>query len=79
MTISVRYFAVLRERSGLERELVETLATSPEELYAELVDRHALGLPLHLVRFAVDGGLVDANVSLTDGSEVALIPPVAGG
>ncbi len=79
MTIHVRYFAVLRERRGVEAEAVEIANSTLGSLYAGLREKHALGLPLELVRFAVDGEFVSADTELRDGAEVALIPPVAGG
>jgi len=78
-TITVRYFAVLRERRGTDSEVVQTSATTAAGLYAELRARHDLGLDSSLVRFAVDGDFVSDDHPLRDGAEVALIPPVAGG
>ncbi|HRI44775.1 MAG TPA: MoaD/ThiS family protein [Fimbriimonadaceae bacterium] len=77
--VTVLWFAVLRERRGLRSELLETAATTPAELYAELSARHSLGLEQRLVRVAIDGAFSTMEARLMDGVEVAFIPPVAGG
>ncbi|AIE85959.1 MoaD/ThiS family protein [Fimbriimonas ginsengisoli] len=78
-SVSVLYFAALRERRGLDRETVLTAAETPAAFYAELADRHALNMDASLVRFALDGEFVKPNTLLPESSELALIPPVAGG
>jgi molybdopterin converting factor subunit 1 len=81
MTITVLYFAVLRERARRERETV-TLAPGSdvagaraaiERLHPELASL------LPIVQTAVNRTLVQAAHALADGDELALIPPVAGG
>lgn len=79
MKVNVRYFAVLRDRRGVDFETVETSAISASEFAALLIDQHNLGLPPSLVRVAINGAFVSDEVQLNDGDEVVLIPPVAGG
>lgn len=79
MRVNVRYFAVLRDRRGLDSETVECPAISASAFAASLIERHQLGLPPSLVRVAVNGAFVGDNTLLSDGDEVVLIPPVAGG
>jgi molybdopterin synthase sulfur carrier subunit len=78
-TVEVRYFAVLRDRRGLARESISTTAENLTALYAELSDRHQLGLGPELVRFAINGEFVSGDTPLYQGLQIALIPPVAGG
>lgn len=78
-TVSVRYFAVLRERRGLSEERVTTECATVGELVEHLVGEHRLGLPVSLVRVAVDREFVERSHPLKDGQELVLIPPVAGG
>lgn len=78
MRVDVRYFAVLRERRGVE---VETLdvdeGTTVSQLYARLFPAGQQGsLP---VLFAVNRAYVDAQQPLSAGDEVAFIPPLGGG
>ncbi len=82
MTVTVRLFAVLRERAGadsIEMELNEgaTVAEALEQLSArpelrDLLDR----MP---VRMAVNREYADPDTSLAPGDELALVPPVSGG
>lgn len=78
-TVSIRYFALLREQRGLTEERLTTDATTPEALYAELRARHGFTLPPERVRAAVDGEFVAAGTALREGQSVVFIPPVAGG
>ncbi|MBS1889440.1 MAG: molybdenum cofactor biosynthesis protein MoaE [Actinobacteria bacterium] len=82
MTVTVRLFAILRERAGrdsVEIELPEgaTVADALERLAAvpglgPLVGR----LPL---RMAVNREYADAGASIGPGDELAAIPPISGG
>ena len=81
MTIRVRLFAILRDRSGLSDFHLElppgaTVAQAKEPLLrrlpalADLIDRCS---------FAVNQTYVKTDTPLHDGDELALIPPVSGG
>lgn len=83
--VTVRYFAVVRERVGRESETVSMEELSGERptvdrLWAILVDRHPAleGLRGHL-RIARNREFVDGEVGLEPGDEIAVIPPVSGG
>jgi sulfur-carrier protein len=79
ITISIQYFAILREQRGLTREQVTTAALTPEALYKELIAKHGFTLPSDRVRAAVNGEFVTSETALRDGDEIVFIPPVAGG
>jgi MoaE-MoaD fusion protein len=82
MTVTVRLFAVLRERAGLDSIEVEldegaTVAEALEQLSArpeleEVLER----MP---VRLAVNRDYADPDTPLYSGDELALVPPVSGG
>jgi len=78
-TISIRYFAVLRERRGLAVEQVKTPCETVGELVESLIAEHRLGLPPALIRVAIENEFVDPADPLPQGKELVLIPPVAGG
>jgi molybdopterin synthase sulfur carrier subunit len=78
-TVSVQYFAILREQRGLTHEKVETQAASAEAFYSELRARFGFTLPPDRVRAAVNGEFVAPDTALRDGDQVVFIPPVAGG
>jgi molybdopterin converting factor subunit 1 len=77
--IEIQYFAVLRERAGISRELVETAAATAADLYDELAARHDFGLPRGMLRVAVNDEFADWSQRLAAGDRVVFIPPVAGG
>lgn len=82
MNVSIRLFAILRERAG--RDTVEidlddgaTVADALEVLSAEPGLGEVIGkLP---VTMAVNRDYADSSTPLASGDELALIPPVSGG
>jgi len=81
VTVLVRYFAVLRERSGKDEDSVaieadETVGGLYARLFPDLRDEDGQRLP---VMYAVNQAYVEADHSLADGDEVAFIPPLGGG
>lgn len=77
-TVTVRYFATLREKRGREQEALEV----PEGVTARALYRELFppgpegGLP---VAFARNLEYVDGDTVLEDGDEVAFLPPLGGG
>lgn len=81
MTVTVQYFAVLRERLGRQREDVELAeGATVADLRAALSALHpeAEGLLARVV-VALDREYAGPEAVVRAGSEVALIPPIAGG
>ena len=78
MSVTVLYFASLRDAAGVESEVLPQ-PSSLAALYEELRARHALPLPRERLRVAVDGAFCDWDVQLREGAEIAFIPPVSGG
>ena len=78
MQITVRYFAALREEKGCDEEAVEVASgTRVDALYQHIFAASPLrGLR---VMFAVNQAYVPAEHPLTEGDEVAFIPPLGGG
>lgn len=83
MTVTVLYFAWLRERIGVPREAVDTTAATVADLVAELrsrEERYALAFSdLASVRVALDQELSAFNSPLAGVREVAFFPPMTGG
>jgi molybdopterin converting factor subunit 1 len=78
MKLKIEYFAILRERAGLDHELIETEFSTPAELFAELSKRH--GFPeMETVKVAINDEFGDWHAQLQDGDSIVFIPPVAGG
>lgn len=78
-SVKVRYFAVLRERRGVDEETFATECSTVGDLVQKLISEHRLGLPTALIRGAVENQFVEPSHQLEDGMEIVLIPPVSGG
>jgi molybdopterin synthase sulfur carrier subunit len=81
--IQLVYFASVREAIGQPREQWETECSNLDALRSELQQRGepwytALGHDKPL-RCAVNHTMVQGNVTLQNGDEVAFFPPVTGG
>ena len=83
MTLTLRYFAWLRERIGEASEEVETDAATVADLVAELRGREErydyAFADLAAVRVAVDQKLSDLAAPIGGAREVAFFPPMTGG
>jgi MoaE-MoaD fusion protein len=82
MQVTVRLFAMLRERAGadsLELDLAEG-STATDAIDA-VADRHGLGDLLERlpIAVAVNREYAEREHGLEEGDEIALIPPVSGG
>jgi sulfur-carrier protein len=79
ITVTVQYFAILREQRGLNEEKISTAATTPAALYEQLRAQHPFTLPGDRVRAAVNDTFVASTAPLREGDRIVFIPPVAGG
>ena len=81
MRVTVRYFAVFRERLGRSDETLELPAGATAAAAIEtLAKQHApIAQLAGRFRIAVNQEMTDDARVLADGDELALIPPVAGG
>lgn len=81
--MDVLYFAWVRERIGLPREVVDTNAATVMDLVEELrarEERYAAAFAdISALRVAVDQQLADFDAPLTDVREIAFFPPMTGG
>lgn len=80
MQLRVLFFGMLRDRFGLEEDLLEF----PGQTVADLLRYYRAVSPevaevWNAVAVAVNQQYAGAATSLTDGDEVALLPPVSGG
>ena len=81
MRVHVLYFAILRERAGREREILDLPAGADVRAARRAVgERHpGIAALLPRVQTAVNRTVAGDATLLADGDEVALLPPVAGG
>ena len=78
-SLTLRYFALLREQTGMEQERLTTHASTARELYEDLARRHSFTLPANRIGVAINNEFSTLDRRLTDGDNIAFIPPVAGG
>lgn len=78
MSVTVLYFAGLREAAGLSEEQLE-LPESLPVLYAALRERHGFRHAQGQLRVACNGVFCDWQRPPVDGDVIAFIPPVSGG
>ena len=78
MSVTVLYFASLRDAAGVASEMLPRPA-SLRQLYAALQARHALPFAAERLRVAMDGAFCDWDAAVGEGAEIAFIPPVSGG
>jgi len=78
-TVTVLYFAVLREQAGCSQEVVQTSAHTVLDLYREAQTRHGLALPPERIGVAVNDTFSTLDHVIEANDTVALMPPVCGG
>ena len=78
MTVTVRYYAKLKDEAGIAREIVETSAGTVGELWTEVSARHGFTLGRKLIKAAQADEFCPWETPLAAG-EVVFMPPVAGG
>ena len=79
MHLLIRYYALLREQAGRSEETLQTSATTPADLYAELATRYGFTLSREQLKVAVNSEFSEWSRKLAANDAVVFIPPVAGG
>lgn len=85
--VQVRLFAQLRESFGVPGVQLQLSEAADIPALIRALDTHFEALPETVreqlcaanVRIAVNQRLIEGNLSLSDGDEVAFLPPVTGG
>lgn len=78
MSVTVLYFASLRDAAGMASEIVER-PLSLAALYEALRARHGFALGPGSLRVAIDGCFASWDAPVGEDAEIAFIPPVSGG
>lgn len=77
--IHVHYFAILREKRGLNEETIQTQAQTVLELYEELQKKYPFKISTNLLKVAINNEFADWSILLREGDHITFVPPVAGG
>jgi molybdopterin synthase sulfur carrier subunit len=78
VSVTVLYFASLRDAAGMDSERVDQPETLVA-LYEALRRRHGFSLSRERLRVAVNGEFARWEDAVAEGAEIAFIPPVSGG
>lgn len=79
-TITVRYFAQLRELAKKSEEVVHVeVGQTAAQVYLRLAEQHGFSLGLSDIRIAINDDFGGLDHPLTSGDRLVFIPPVAGG
>ena len=84
MTVKIVFFASLREALGVDvLDLQISRPCRVSALISQLVDQHSPEwleiLTAENIRIAVNQDMINEDVDVSDGNEVAFFPPVTGG
>jgi sulfur-carrier protein len=77
--LTIRYFAVFRERAGVGEESVSLPVATAADVFKALQGRHGSTEPLGHCKVAINDEIADWDSPVDDGDVVLLFPPVAGG
>jgi molybdopterin synthase catalytic subunit len=79
--INVKFFAVLKDRAGVKSATIELPEKSNVSIAIESIANQFPSIRNELRRaaFAVNRNYTQSSAILSDGDELALIPPVSGG
>jgi molybdopterin synthase sulfur carrier subunit len=78
-TITVRYFAMFREHAGTARETLVLDAATAADVFMATRERHGSTEPTPHCKVAINDEMSNWDAPVSDGDEVLLFPPVAGG
>jgi sulfur-carrier protein len=82
-TVSIKYFASVREALGMSSESVSTSARTVAQLRDELIARGGAFAQIlargQALRVALNHTMTEEDAALSEGCEVAFFPPVTGG
>ena len=78
-TITVRYFAMFRERAGVDEEILTLDVHTAADVFESTRSRHGSEEPGGHCKVAINDEMADWSSPVQDGDTVLLFPPVAGG
>jgi molybdopterin converting factor subunit 1 len=77
--LTIKAFGITRDIVNGRELVLETSAETVGELKAQLQERYPELKTLKSFFVAVDNAYADDDIAISEGAEIALIPPVSGG
>lgn len=78
-SISIRYFALLREERGIESEDMSVESATYADLYQFLKEKYQFSLSEKMIQVAVNDEFGRMSDPVQENARIVFIPPVAGG
>lgn len=78
-TVTIEYYAILREMTGKCQEQFSTSVNTIWELYQEVSLKYGFLLEHEQLRAAINDSFVDWQTDLNNNDVVVFIPPISGG
>lgn len=78
-TVTIRYFAQLKDEAGKNEEVIQTQSQTLLDLYNELRQQYSFTLSPDHLKVALNDEFSCWDQMLSENAKVVFIPPVAGG
>jgi len=78
-TVTVEYFATLRDERGEAGDTIETEAETFQHLFDELKGQYGFSLGTDEVKIIANNTMSTWDAALSDGDSLIFMPPIAGG
>jgi sulfur-carrier protein len=78
-SVTLHYYAALREAAGRSEEALESAARTAADLYDEVAARHGFSFDRSILRVVLNDTIVTWTSELEDGDSVVFLAPFAGG
>ena len=78
MELSLNYFGMIAEATNIQQEKIDIDVQTINDLKLKLVEKYPTITKLNY-QFAVNQNIVENDFQLSNGDEIALLPPFAGG
>jgi molybdopterin converting factor subunit 1 len=79
MQVKVKYFAALRDSTGVPEESIETNSKSASDLFKELNSKYNFTVDKENIKVAINESYTSLDTLLNNNDTIVFIPPVAGG
>ncbi|MGL1933452.1 MAG: MoaD/ThiS family protein [Fibrobacterales bacterium] len=79
ITVSINYFALLKNATNKTDETLSGGFVNTTELFEFIKEKYSFEFPLDMFRVALNDDFVEHGTTITTGDKIVFIPPVCGG